>query len=179
MSEIKLSEGDISRIEVDAVVNAANTRLWLGSGVAGAIRERGGPGIQEECDRVGAIDLGGAAITGAGELPARYVIHAASMDPGGIATEASLRSSVVRSLCLASEHELRSIAFPAIGTGVGGFSVRRCAEILFEEVERHLEAGGSSLESVCFVLNGEPDYRVFEQVQDASRVRAALARFER
>ncbi len=179
MSEIRVSEGDISRIEVDAVVNAANTRLRLGSGVAGAIREAGGPAIQEECDRLGPVGLGGAAITGAGSLPARYVIHAASMEPGGCTTEESLRSSVAQALGLAAEHGLRSIAFPAIGTGVGGFSVQRCAEVLFGEVERHLEAGGTSLEIVRFVLYGEPDYRVFEQVQDASRVQAALARLER
>lgn len=178
MPEIRLSQGDISDIEVDAVVNAANTSLQLGSGVAGAIHERGGPGIQQHCDRIGPIELGAAAMTEAGKLPARYVIHAASMNPGGTTTEDSLRSSVRRSLDLATEHRLSSLALPAIGTGVGGFSVQRCAEILFEEVERHLE-DETSLESVRFVLYSEPDYRIFEQVRDASRVRLALARLGR
>ena len=169
MTEISVEEGDIVRVEVDAVVNAANTELKLGSGVAGAIRESGGPEIQSECDEIGAIELGGAALTGAGELPATYVIHAASMHPGGETTEQSLRSALSESLVLARENKLRSIALPAIGTGVGGFSMQRCAEIMFEEVRRHL-AAETTLEQVSFVLRGEPAYRVFEQVCDRSNV---------
>ena len=178
MSRILLSEGDITALAVDAIVNAANTELRLGSGVAGAIRERGGPTIQAECDAHGPIPLGGAALTGAGQLAARYVIHAAAMELGSGASEASLRASTRASLELARAHGLKSIAFPALGTGVGGFPVQRCAEIMLEEVRAHL-AEATSLDSVHFVLRGEPTYRVFEMVNDAERVRATLARFAR
>jgi O-acetyl-ADP-ribose deacetylase (regulator of RNase III) len=172
---IVLLEGDITEQEVDAVVNAANNRLILGAGVAGAIRERGGPSIQAECDALGPVEVGGAAITGAGELPARWVIHAASMPPGGQATAESVRSSMRRSLELAREKGCRSIAVPAIGAGVGGFSLQRCAEILLEEAAAHL-AGETTLEEVRFVLFGEPTYRVFEMARDAAKVQEQMER---
>lgn len=170
MARIRLEEGDITDADVDAVVNAANTALRLGAGVAGAIRSKGGPAIQAECDRLGPIGLGEAAMTGGGELRAKHVIHAAGMHPGGGVSEESLRACVRSSLDLAREHALRSVALPAIGTGVGGFSVQRCAEVMLEETERHL-AGQTSLEEVRFVLFGEPAYRIFEQVHDAARIR--------
>ena len=178
MARIRLEEGDITAAEVDAVVNAANTDLKLGSGVAGAIRQRGGPTIQAECDKHGPVGLGEAAITGAGDLAASYVIHAAGMHLGGQVSEDSLRASVRGSLELACKQGLRSIAFPAIGTGVGGFPLQRCAEIMLEEVERHV-AGETTLEDVRFVLFGEPAYRMFEQVQDAAHIRAQLAKLGR
>ena len=112
---IALCEGDITEQEVDAIVNAANSGLLLGAGVAGAIREKGGPTIQQECDAIGPIEVGDAAITGAGLLPARYVIHAAGMPPGGSADEETIASSMRRSLELAHEHGCRSVAGPAIG----------------------------------------------------------------
>jgi O-acetyl-ADP-ribose deacetylase len=178
MGRILLSEGDITTAAVDAIVNAANTQLVLGAGVAGAIRARGGKEIQEECDAHGPVPLGGAALTSAGALPARYVIHAAAMEPGGRVSEDSLRQATRASLEIARQKRLRSIAFPAVGTGVGGFSLQRCAEVMLGEVRSHL-AGDSSLESVHFVLFGEPAYRVFEQVNDAEKVRAGLARLRR
>lgn len=161
MDKIKIMEGDITEMEVDAIVNAANNDLKLGAGVAGAIRKKGGPSIQEECDQIGTINVGGAAITGAGNLKAKHVIHAASMSLGGKTTEPNLRSSVKESLRLAKENNLRSIAFPAIGTGVAGFPLDRCAEVMIEEAKAHLVAG-SSLEEVCFVLFGEDAYNVFK-----------------
>jgi O-acetyl-ADP-ribose deacetylase (regulator of RNase III) len=175
---IELVEGDLAQQDVDAIVNAANDRLVLGSGVAGAIRERGGPSIQQACDRIGPIAVGDAAITTAGNLPARFVIHAAGMPLGGRATEASARSAVRRSLELASERGLASIAFPAIGAGVGGLSLQRCAELSLETV-RAFDAGESSLELVRFVLFGEPAYRVFELVNDAAKVAAQMERLRR
>lgn len=175
---ITLREGDLTAEAVDAVVNAANSALVLGAGVAGAIRARGGPAIQAECDARGAIAVGDATVTGAGELPARFVIHAASMPPGGSATEASIRSSMRRSLELARELGLRSVAVPAIGAGVAGFPLQRCAEILIEEARRHL-AGETSLEEIRFVLLGEPAYRVFEGVNDAARVAEQMERLAR
>ena len=178
MARILLQEGDITDADVDAIVNAANTALQLGAGVAGAIREKGGPTIQAECNRHGPIGLGEAAITGAGALAAEYVIHAAGMDLGGRVTEDSLRACVRSSFELARQRGLARIAFPAIGTGVGGFAVQRCAEIMLEEAERQL-AQETSLDEVRFILFGEPTYRMFEQVLDAGRIRAQLAKLER
>jgi O-acetyl-ADP-ribose deacetylase (regulator of RNase III) len=172
---IVLREGDITAEAVDAIVNAANSALELGAGVAGAIRQRGGPSIQAECDRIGPIAVGEAAITGAGALPARFVIHAAGMPPGGQATEESVRASMRASLERAREKDCRSIAGPAIGAGIAGFPMQRCAEILLEEARRHLE-GETSLEEIRFVLFGEPAYRVFEMVNDAARVAAQMER---
>ena len=178
MGRILLAEGDITALAVDAIVNAANTELQLGSGVAGAIRERGGPTIQAECDAHGPIGLGEAALTSAGKLAAKHVIHAAAMQLGERTSEAGLRAATRASLALARATRLRTIAFPALGTGVGGFPVQRCAEVMLEETRAHL-AGETTLEEVHFVLFGEPTYRVFEMVNDAERVRATLARLAR
>lgn len=175
VGRITLKEGDITEEQVDAIVNAANSRLVLGAGVAGAIREKGGPEIQRECDAIGPIEVGDAAVTGAGDLAARYVIHAAGMPPGGQATEDSVRRSVRRALELAAECGCRSIAIPAVGAGIGGFSPQRCAEVLIEEARSHL-ARETSLEEVRFVLFGEPAYRVFEMANDAAKVQAQMAR---
>jgi O-acetyl-ADP-ribose deacetylase (regulator of RNase III) len=170
---IVLREGDITLEEVDAIVNAANSRLVLGAGVAGAIRQRGGPQIQAECDAIGPIGVGDAAVTCAGDLPARWVIHAAGMPPGGSATEASVHASVRRSLELAREKGCRTIAIPAIGAGIGGFPVQRCAEILLSEAKEHF-AGETSLEEIRFVLFGEPTYRIFEAAHDAAKIREQM-----
>lgn len=166
---IVLREGDITEEEVDAIVNAANSHLALGAGVAGAIRRKGGPQIQAECDAIAPIEVGGAAVTGAGELPARWVIHAAGMPPGGSATESSVHASVRTSLELARDKGCRTIAIPAIGAGIGGLPVQRCAEILLSEAKEHL-AGETSLEEIRFVLFGEPTYRIFESTYDAVKI---------
>lgn len=170
LERIELRQGDITEMEVDAIVNAANNQLVLGAGVAGAIRRKGGPSIQRECDAVGPIPVGEAAITGAGELPARYCIHAASMSLGSRTTAESLRASVRNSLLRAKEKGLKSIAFPAIGTGVAGFPLDECARIMFVVVLQHLSEG-SSLEKVCFVLFGDDAYRTFQRELDAFRDR--------
>lgn len=158
--QIILEEGDLTKAEADAVVNAANTDLRLGAGVAGAIRRAGGPSIQAECDRIGPIALGEAAITGGGSLPARYVIHAASMSFSQATTEKSLYESTLNSMKRAKEKGLRSIAFPAIGTGVAGFPMRRCAEIMLDALQEAAEAG-TSVETVRFVLFGKEAYETF------------------
>ena len=172
---IVLLEGDITRQEVCAVVNAANSDLVLGAGVAGAIAKAGGPSIQEACTAHGPVPVGGAAITAAGDLPARFVIHAASMPPGGQASEESIRSSWRASLALAVANGCRSLAVPAIGAGIAGFPMQRCAEILLEEARAHV-AADESVEEIRFVLFGEPAYRVFEMVDDAARVAEQMAR---
>ena len=175
-ARIVLREGDITAETVDAIVNAANSHLVLGSGVAGAIRDKGGPSIQQECDALGAIDVGDAAVTGAGELDARCVIHAAGIRaPGEAATEENVRSAFRRSLALAAEHGCRTLAAPAIGAGVGGLSLQRCAEILLEEARTHLD-GDTSLEEIRFVVFGEAALRMFEMVRDAPRIAEQLKR---
>jgi O-acetyl-ADP-ribose deacetylase (regulator of RNase III) len=173
MGRIVLLEGDISEQEVDAIVNAANTELVLGAGVAGAIRSRGGPTIQQECDAIGSIGLGEAVATGAGDLAARLVIHAAGMPPGGSATESSVHAAIRRSLEIAREQGCETIAIPALGAGIGGFPAQRCAEILLDECRAHL-AGETTLREIRIVLFGEPSYRLFEATNDATKVREQM-----
>ncbi|HXN03853.1 MAG TPA: macro domain-containing protein [Candidatus Acidoferrum sp.] len=151
---IDVLQGDLTEQDVDAIVNAANNDLVLGGGMAGAIARRGGPAIQAECRAIGPIEVGGAAITTGGQLKARFVIHAASMRLGGRTSAESLRSSTRRSLEIASERGLRSIAFPAVGTGIAHFPVDDCARIMLEEVARH-GAHDTSLKEVRFVLFGD------------------------
>jgi O-acetyl-ADP-ribose deacetylase (regulator of RNase III) len=162
LSKIHLRVGDLTESDTDAIVNAANNDLQLGGGVAGAIRRKGGPTIQEECDAVGSIPVGGAAITGAGNLRARHVIHAASMQLGGSTSAHALQSATAHSLRIASENGLKSIAFPAVGTGIAGFLMRDCAEIMLREVVKCL-AGKTSLERIDFVLYDQTSLSVFEQ----------------
>jgi O-acetyl-ADP-ribose deacetylase (regulator of RNase III) len=161
--QIEIRQGDITEMDVDAIVNAANNDLQLGGGLAGAIRRKGGPRIQEECNKIGAIPVGGAAITSGGSLKARYVIHAASMQLGGGTSAQSLRSSTAHALRIAAQRGLRSIAFPAVGTGIGGFPLRECAEIMLREVAKHLE-GPTSLEKITFVLFDKESLTAFEEV---------------
>jgi O-acetyl-ADP-ribose deacetylase (regulator of RNase III) len=162
-SKITLSKGDLTEVYADAIVNAANNDLILGGGVAGAIRAKGGPTIQEECNRISAIALGEAAITGAGRLRARHVIHAASMRLGESTTETNLRAATRNSLRRAVENSLKSIAFPAIGTGIAGFPIERCAQVMLAEVRTHLE-GQTTLERVDFVLFDRRSLEVFQRV---------------
>lgn len=166
--KIVLEQGDLTEAAVDAVVNAANNDLQLGGGVAGAIRRKGGPVIQQECDRIGAIAIGEAALTTGGKLKARYVIHAASMRLGGCTTAESLRASTRNSLARAAEKGVTSIAFPAVGTGIAGFPLRECAEIMLNEAVKHL-SGKTSLEKIRFVLFDQAALKAFQQVWAALR----------
>jgi len=158
---IIIQKGDITEMDVDAIVNAANNDLLLGAGVAGAIARKGGESIQKECNEIGSIPVGFAAITGAGNLKARFVIHAASMGLGGIRTTAkTLQTSTAHSLRLAAERGLKTIAFPAIGTGVSGFPMQQCAETMLNESAEHLRKE-TSLETIYFVLFDEASREVF------------------
>jgi O-acetyl-ADP-ribose deacetylase (regulator of RNase III) len=160
--KISLRQGDLTEADVDAIVNAANNDLMLGGGVAGAIRVKGGPAIQQECDKIGTIPLGEAAITGAGLLRARHVIHAASMRLGESTSEENLRAATRNSLMRADENSLKTIAFPAIGSGIAGFPIERCAQAMLEEVRAHL-SGPTTLERVEFVLFDRRSLEVFER----------------
>lgn len=160
--EIVIQQGDLTETDVDAIVNAANNDLHLGGGVAGAIRRKGGDEIQRECDAIGSIPLGGAAITSGGRLKARHVIHAASMELGGRTSAADLRSSTAHSLHIASEHNLETIAFPAVGTGIARFPIRECAQIMLSEAMKHLQ-GETSLKKIFFVLFDADSLKIFEE----------------
>jgi O-acetyl-ADP-ribose deacetylase len=159
---IEIRQGDLTEMDVDAIVNAANNDLQLGGGVAGAIRRKGGPQIQAECDNVGTIPVGGAAITTGGNLKARHVIHAASMQLGGRTSAHSLQSSTAHALRIAAQNGLKTVAFPAVGTGIAGFPVRECAEIMLREAAKHLE-GPTPLEKIYFVLFDQEALSVFEE----------------
>lgn len=164
IDHIVIQQGDITEMDVDAIVNAANNDLMLGAGVAGAIHRKGGDVIQRECNEIGSIPVGYAAITGGGNLKARHVIHAASMGLGGVRTTAkSLRTSTSHSLRLAAERNLKSIAFPAIGTGVSGFPMDECAEIMLNEAIHHLQ-GETSLEKIYFVLFDSAACQTFRDI---------------
>jgi O-acetyl-ADP-ribose deacetylase len=159
---ILIQQGDLTEMETDAIVNAANNDLILGGGVAGAIRRKGGEQIQSECNAIGSIPIGYAAITSGGKLKARFVIHAASMALGGKTTAEALRHSTEHSLRIARERGLKSIAFPAVGTGIAGFPLKECAEIMLREAVQHLK-GQTSLETIYFVLFDEEAKRIFEE----------------
>lgn len=160
--KIVLLQGDLTEMDADAIVNAANNDLQLGGGVAGAIRRKGGEQIQRECDAIGSIPVGGAAITSGGRLKARHVIHAASMQLGGATTERALRSSTAHALRIAAQNNLKTVAFPAVGTGIAGFPMRECADIMLAEAQKHLR-GATSLEQVQFVLFDKQSLEIFEQ----------------
>jgi O-acetyl-ADP-ribose deacetylase len=161
-TQVELIEGDITRLEVDAIVNPANEHLQLGGGVAGAIRERGGPTIQEECDRIGGTAVGTAVMTGAGNLLARQVIHAVGPRMGEGDEERKLAAAVRASLALADRRGLRTLAMPAISTGIFGFPMDRAARIILTEVQRYLQ-GGTKLEKVVLCLHGDEAYGIFRR----------------
>ncbi len=158
--KITLVQGDITDMHVDAIVNAANAQLVLGGGVAGAIRRKGGPAIQEGCNKIGGTRVGGAVITTGGHLPCRFVIHAVGPMNGEGDEERKLRSATLESLKLMDEHGLGTIAFPAISTGIYGFPVDTCARVMLDAVHHHL-LQETAVTQVVFVLWTKADYDVF------------------
>ena len=159
-STLELVEGDITEMQTEAIVNAANARLVLGGGVAGAIRRKGGPEIQEQCNKIGGTFVGGAVITGAGNLKAKYVIHAVGPRIGEANADEKLKNATLNSLKLADEEIIKSISLPAISTGVFGFPIQRCAEIMLQTTIEYLK-GQTGLEKVIFCLFGRDSYEVF------------------
>jgi O-acetyl-ADP-ribose deacetylase (regulator of RNase III) len=161
---IELVRGDIASLDVDAIVNAANEGLQLGSGVAGAIRRRGGPAIQEECDRIGHCETGGAVVTGGGALSARWVIHAVGpVWRGGGADEGRLLgSAVAAALERADEIGAKSVALPALSTGVYGFPIGRAAEISLREARR-FASGARSVQRIVFCLFDDAALATFQE----------------
>ena len=165
MATVEVLDTDITGLEVDAIANAANTRLLHGGGVAGAISRAGGPAVDAESSEKAPIALGEAVETTAGEMPARWVIHAATMRLGGPTSEDVIRRATASTLRLADELGAKSLALVAFGTGVGGFPLAEAAQIEVEEVRRHL-AAGSGLERVVFAVHGDTAREAFEAALD-------------
>jgi Predicted phosphatase homologous to the C-terminal domain of histone macroH2A1 len=159
-SLIELFEGDITEMDTDAIVNAANAALQLGAGVAGAIRRKGGPKIQEECDKIGDTFVGGAVITTGGNLKARYVIHAVGPRMGEGNEDEKLKNATLNSLKVAEQNKLTSIAFPAISTGIFGFPLDRCAQIMLSTTIEYLK-GKTDINQVVFCLFGKERLEIF------------------
>ena len=158
---LQLIEGDITEMSTDAIVNAANERLILGGGVAGAIRTKGGPEIQNECNKIGGTFVGGAVITSAGNLKVKHVIHAVGPRMGEGNEEQKLKNATLNSLKLADQNNLKSISFPAISSGIFGFPIESCAKIMLSTTIEYLKEQ-TSLEKVVFCLYGSDSYQVFE-----------------
>jgi len=163
--KIEVYQGDITQLKLDALVNAANNRLWMGGGVAGALKRAGGKEIEAEAVSKGPISIGEAVVTGAGRLKARYIIHAAVMAQDLQTDEEKIKQATKNSLLRAEEIGIKSVAFPALGTGVGGFPLDECARIMIGEVLEH-SAGKTGLEKVVFALYNEPAYQAFKQELD-------------
>jgi len=160
---IEVQDVDITTLEVDAIANAANTQLWHGGGVAGAIARAAGEALERESREKAPIALGDAVATTGGNLPARWVIHAATMDPGGPTSADVIRRATAATLRTADELGARTLALVAFGTGVGGFPMEEAAEIEVDEVRRHLESG-SRLVNIVFAVRGSAAISAFLSV---------------
>jgi len=160
-TELEITQGDITEMDTEAIVNAANAQLILGGGVAGAVRTKGGPSIQEECNRIGGTYVGGAVVTGGGALKAKYVIHAVGPRMGEGDEDEKLKNATLNSLSRAEEKQMKSIAFPAISTGIFGFPVDRAARIMLTTVKDYLAEASTALDRVVFCLYGREAYDVF------------------
>jgi O-acetyl-ADP-ribose deacetylase (regulator of RNase III) len=159
-SILELVRGDITEMETDAIVNAANAQLVLGGGVAGAIRKKGGAAIQEECNRIGGTHVGGAVITTGGNLKAKHVIHAVGPRMREGDEDRKLRDATLNSLKTADQHHLESISFPAISTGIFGYPLDRCARIMLSTAIEYL-GGETGLGRIVFCLYGEESFLAF------------------
>jgi O-acetyl-ADP-ribose deacetylase len=159
MARLEVKQADVTKLEVDAIANAANTRLMHGGGVAGAIARAGGPEVQRESDERGPIELGAAVETTAGEMPARWVIHAATMELGGPTSAAIIEQATRSTLAKAEELGARSLALVAFGTGVGGFPLDEAARIMVEVAREH----GGELETIVFAVHGAEAERAFTE----------------
>ena len=162
VAKLEVVEADITSLEVDAIANAANTRLLHGGGVAGAIARAGGDAIERESLTRAPIELGEAVETSGGEMPCRWVIHAATMELGGPTSADIIARATASTLRKADELGARSLALVAFGTGVGGFPVEDAAQIELREVRRHLE-GQTRLERIVFAVRGEAAREAFER----------------
>jgi O-acetyl-ADP-ribose deacetylase (regulator of RNase III) len=159
---LELLEGDITEADTEAIVNAANEALVLGGGVAGAIRTKGGPSIQAECNTISPTCVGAAVKTTAGNLKAKYVIHAVGPRMGEGKEDVKLKSATLNSLVLADRDGIKTLTFPAISTGIFGFPMDRCGEIMLQTTIDYL-TGETNLEKVAFCLYGLGSYKIFAE----------------
>ena len=159
MAQLEVKQADVTKLEVDAIANAANTRLMHGGGVAGAIARAGGPDVQRESDERAPIELGSAVETTAGEMPARWVIHAATMELGGPTSAAIIEQATRSTLAKAEELGARSLALVAFGTGVGGFPLDEAARVMVEVAREH----GGEIETIVFAVHGAEAERAFTE----------------
>jgi O-acetyl-ADP-ribose deacetylase (regulator of RNase III)/ADP-ribose pyrophosphatase YjhB (NUDIX family) len=162
-TEIKIVKGDITELKVDAIVNAANNKLVMGGGVAGAIKRKGGKVIEDEAVKKGPIEIGEAVATSAGNLPSKYVIHAATMDMSFETDEIKIRDSARNALEVAEGLKINSLAFPALGCGVGGFPLLASAKIMAQETLKHLRESKTGLKEIIFCLYNQKAYEVFQK----------------
>jgi O-acetyl-ADP-ribose deacetylase (regulator of RNase III)/ADP-ribose pyrophosphatase YjhB (NUDIX family) len=162
-TEIKIAMGDITGLKVDAIVNAANNKLVMGGGLAAAIRKKGGKVIEDEAVKKGPIEIGEAVATKAGSLAAKYVIHAATMGMDFKTDEIKIRDSCRNALRVAEELKISSVAFPALGCGVGGFPLLAAAKIMAQEVMRHLREDKTTLKEIVFCLYDKEAYDIFNK----------------
>jgi len=162
-TEITIIQGDITTLKVDAIVNAANNELVMGGGVAGAIKKKGGKIIEEEALKKGPIKIGEAVVTSAGKLPVKYVIHAATMGMDFKTDELKIRNSCLSALKVAEKLKINSLAFPALGCGVGGFPLLACAKIMAQEVLKHLREEKTFLKEIIFCLYEKKAFKIFDK----------------
>lgn len=160
---LELMRGDITECDDDIIVNAANAGLWLGAGVAGAIKAKGGIEIEKEAVEKGPIKPGQAVATGAGRLKTRFVIHAVVMAEDLVTKEVYIRKAMESSLKLADSMGMGSIVFPALGTGVGGFPIKACAKAMIEEILKFDETKPAHINRVRFALFSKQAYDVFKE----------------
>jgi len=160
-TRVEIVQGDITGLKLDAIINAANNKLVMGGGVAGAIKKKGGAVIEKEAVKKGPIKIGDAVFTGAGDLPCRYVIHAATMGMNFDTDEIKIRDSARNALRVAEELKIKSIAFPALGCGVGGFPLLASAKIMAQEVLRHIREENTGLKEIIFCLYNKEAFDVF------------------
>jgi O-acetyl-ADP-ribose deacetylase (regulator of RNase III) len=166
---IKVIKGDLTEISADAVINAANNQLSMQAGVAGAIKRKGGSTIEAEAVAGGPVPVGEAVVTGAGALKARYVIHAVVMGPDRVTDVETVRLATRNALRRAGELGLKSVVFPALGTGAGGLDLDLAAAVMVSEVRSHM-ARGTELEEVLFALFDEKGCRAFSRIAGRRRI---------
>lgn len=163
---VEVMIGDITTLEVDAIVNPANTELILGGGVSGAIRKAGGSKIQEECEKLGNIGLGEVAVTSGGNLKVRYILHAATLSLGTWATYNSVKKALHNSLEMAEQLKLSTIAIPALGAGIGGLPISKVASIFYEELKKYISTPSHSLKKIFIVLYDKDTYNTFINIME-------------
>ncbi len=162
MARIELWNGDICELEVDAIVNASNVSLWMSTGVGGALKRAGGDAIEFAAIRQGPVEVGDAIVTPAGSLAARYVIHAVSLDRDRRTSAEAIERAVRNVFARARELGVTSLAFPALGTGVGGFPLDDAARVMLDAVHDEVERS-PAMTHVIFALRGVATYQAFEQ----------------